>query len=59
MRKRIQMTAKRRTNDYYRLRYWWLAEIRTLKAKRRVNGINVQAQIKTAQRELNRVREEH
>lgn len=59
MRKRIKLAPKRRTNDYYRLRYWWLAEIRTLKAKHRINGINVKAQIKTAQRELCRVREEH
>jgi hypothetical protein len=42
-------------SDYRRLRYWYLHELRTLRAQRR-NGLQVKSQRKFLQRELAKLR---
>jgi len=51
--------AKPRPNDYLRLRFYWLHEIRQLRAKRRISGTASTKDIKVAQRELARIRRVH
>lgn len=48
-----------RSNDYLRLRFYWLHELRQLRAKRKISGINTKQAIKIAQRELARIRKTH
>lgn len=47
-----------RSKHYYNVRLWLLHELRILRAKRRVSGLNTLKEIKTAQRALVKVREE-
>lgn len=59
-RKRVRLLplpahVKVRSNDYYRLRFYWLGEIRWLRAKRR-NGTATINDVKAAQRALAKVR---
>lgn len=63
MRLRLQSTKIRVIHDkrpkaYLDLRYWWLHELRQLRAKRR-NGVIVKKDIKIAQKELVRIRKEY
>lgn len=41
---------------YLNLRFWWLHELRQLRAKRRVSGLNVKKDIRLAQKELAKLR---
>jgi hypothetical protein len=50
------LTVKR-SQDYYRLRGYWLGELYYLRAKRR-NGTGTKADIKVAQKELARLRKQ-
>lgn len=52
---RNKITKIKRTDDYYRLRFWWLHELRQLRAKRR-NGTATIKDVKAAQRVLKKVR---
>ncbi len=56
--KRIRLKLSTPTPEYFRLRYWWLHELRTLRAKRRIAGLNTSREIKTAQRALAKIRKE-
>lgn len=51
-------TYNTRSNDYLRLRYWWLAELINLRAKKRVHGLPIKTEKKMMQRELVRIRKE-
>jgi hypothetical protein len=55
---RLQFQAPRRSNDYIRLRYYWLNELIWLRAKRR-NGTATKNDIKVAQRALVKVRKDY
>lgn len=49
----------KRPKEYLDLRYWWLHELRRLRAARRINGIVAKRDIKVAQKELARIRRDH
>lgn len=51
--------AKPRPKDYLNLRFFWLHELRQLRAKRRISGTANKRDIKIAQKELARIRREH
>ena len=59
MRTRVRLQQhKQRTEDYYRLRHYWIGELFYLRAKRR-NGTGTKSDIKAAQRALVKIRKEH
>lgn len=58
LRQRVEIQYVKRTSAYYRLRFWWLHELRQLRAKRRVNGIVTKAEIKAVQRVLFKLRKD-
>lgn len=55
----IPVTYDTRPKEYLNLRYWWLHELRQLRAKRRVNGFAIKRDVKIAQKELARLRKEY
>jgi hypothetical protein len=55
----IPATYDTRPKEYLDLRFWWLHELRQLRAKRRIAGASVKKDIKVAQKELARLRKEH
>lgn len=55
----IKATYDTRPKEYLNLRYWWLHELRQLRAKRHITGANVKKDMKAAQRELSKLRQEH
>jgi len=55
--KRIRLKLKR-SDQYYFDRQWYLHELRILRAKRRVAGLNTSKEVKTAQRALAKIRKE-
>jgi hypothetical protein len=68
MRKRLRLKPERkrvrllepieRSDEYIRLRFYWIMELYYIRAKRR-NGTATMKDIKKAQRELAKVRKEH
>ena len=62
LRLRLKSTVKAakifRSKDYLNLRFYWLHEIRQLRAKRRISGTASKKDIKVVQRELARLRRE-
>lgn len=50
---------KPRPKDYLNLRFYWLHELRQLRAKSRISGTANKKDIKVAQRELARIRKVH
>lgn len=63
MRLRLHSTVLRATYDtrpkpYLDLRFWWLHELRRIRAARR-NGLASRTDIKVAQKELARLRKEY
>lgn len=55
----MRATYNTRPSEYLRLRHWWLGELRNLRAKRRVHGMDVRSETKVMQRELVRIRKVH
>jgi len=51
----LDIIQPRRSNDYIRLRFYWIAELYWLRAKKRAGTGSIK-DIKVAQRELARVR---
>ena len=56
MRKRMRVVIHERSPEYYHLRFFWLHELRQLRAKRRISGANIKTERKKAQRELAKLR---
>jgi hypothetical protein len=59
LRTKLTKVIKERPKEYYGLRFWWLHEIRQLRAKRRIAGLNTKSQVKAAQRALAKLRDTH
>ena len=57
--KRIRLRPPLRTPEYFKLRFWWLHELRILRAKRKIAGLNTKGEIKAAQRALAKIRKEN
>lgn len=55
----LRATYDTRPKAYMDLRFWWLHELRQLRAKRRIAGANVKKDMKAAQKELSRLRREY
>jgi len=55
----LRATYDTRPKEYIDLRYWWLHELRQIRAKFRVHGLNVKREIKVVQKELARLRKEY
>lgn len=55
----LKATYDTRPKAYLDLRFWWLHELRQLRAKRRIAGANVKKEMKVAQKELARLRKEY
>ena len=53
---RLQLYTTQRPLKYINLRWYWLHELRQLRAKRRVSGTATKKDIKAAQRELVKIR---
>lgn len=53
------VTYDTRPSRYRQLRLWWLHELRVLRAKRRVNGLTIKRDVKAAQKELSKLRQEY
>lgn len=56
---RIRPIFTTRPKEYLDLRFWWLHELRQLRAMRRINGIHVKPKMKIIQKELARLRREY
>lgn len=60
LRERVRLAVHApRSKEYINLRFYWLHELRQLRAKRRVSGTANKADIKAAQRQLAKLRKEH
>lgn len=58
-RMRVKLKQRPRPADYLNLRFYWLHELRQLRAKRRVSGTASKRDIKVAQKELSRLRRDY
>ncbi len=56
---KIKATYDTRPKEYMDLRYWWLHECARHRAKGRVHGVPIKKELRVAQKELARLREEH
>ena len=55
---RLHLKKNKKPKQYFEMRLWWLHELRQLRAKSRISGLNTKALKKYAQRELVRIRKE-
>jgi hypothetical protein len=55
----LSATYNTRSRIYYNMRFYWLHELRQLRAKRRIAGANVKKDMKAAQGQLAKLREEY